>query len=515
MKKRERRRKVRKLFLLLSMVMIILANFISVIPVKPVYAEEVIESKVLEQTEPGLNETPQDDTTIKDQEQPTQGQQDEKLNEGKDPSPDAEMAETETTEKEVTEQSEVEIEEPTQTVEQSKETETIQTPVVEEDRVAESIVEETPETIEEDYTSNAQLLITEISPDSKGTDNYEFLEVYNNTNQSLSLTNYEFIYHYTDTGKEVAFPIPATTIKSQETLVFWFNKAGLSLADFNSHYGLQLTSEQVIEYKDDFPGFANGGNRAAVIKDQQGNEVSSASYLPGETNNDGLVVQYKYHPAKTAMDKLQVLADPSPGTIDAIQVPTKPVELADIPADTEAPIIDHSAITEGKAYSPIKIEAIVTDNRSTQDVTLHYKDEGDASFTSLSMTRNTEDQNHYSVEIPGAQVQTNIVYYLEATDGTHTVKTEENMISIEIPEETYSEQQLLITELSPNSTGGGTDYYEYFELYNNTNQHYLYPIILLFISIPIVEKKLSFRSQPLQLNRKKRLYSGLTMVSEH
>ncbi|MDR7080551.1 LPXTG-motif cell wall-anchored protein [Neobacillus niacini] len=327
------------------------------------------------------------------------------------------------------------------------------------------------EIVDEDYNSLPPLLITEISPDTSGADNYEYFELYNNTNQPMALTNYSFIYRYTDgTLSDKEFQIAPVTLEPQETKVFWFNKSGLTLADYNNHFGSQLTSDQVVEYKDVFPGFSNGGNRAVGLTDQQGNEVIFAGYLPNETDNAGLVVQYKYPSTGIEMDKFAVLAVPTPGIIEAAQVPAAPVVLEATPADTTAPEIVHSPITESQASTPIKIEATITDDKAVPYATLYFKEEGAESFTSVLMRANAETPSTYSAEIPGISVTRNLIYYIEATDGVNSKKTEEYTISPQVPAETFSDLPLLITELSPNSKGGGTDFYEYFELYNNTNQ---------------------------------------------
>ena len=487
---RDVRRKFQKVFIFVLMITMILSNFTSIIPVKGVYAiEEVNKTTPTNPEQTGTIEIVKEEEAANDPAESIQKeaeakeseesiQAEAKTEESEEPvvevvednKPATETNET-TKENEAAQQTVDQSETPAQAVEQPSEIESTQ-PSQESEVIEEETVEqETKASLEEDFNSNSHLLITEVSPNSNGSDYYEFFEVYNNTNQQLSLTNYAFIYRYTDSGKEVVFQIPTTTIEPRETLVLWFNNNGLTLADFNNHFGSKLTSKQVVEFKDTFPGFANGGNRAVVIKDREGHEVTSASYLPNETDNSGLGVQYIYAPSNTVMDKHQVLAVPTPGSIEAIQVPTKQVELAEIPADTEAPVISHTAVTESKVSTSVKIDAKVVDNMVViPAATLYYKNAEDETFTSVAMNVSSEDWTSFSAEIPGTSVQSNIAYYLEATDGTNKMKSEEYTISVEVPKETYSEQPLLITELSPNSVGGGTDYYEYFELYNNTNQ---------------------------------------------
>lgn len=328
--------------------------------------------------------------------------------------------------------------------------------------------------VELDYNSLPPLLITEISPNSEGggTDYYEYFELYNNSDQPQVLTNYSFIYHYTDTGKELPFQVPVTTIEPQEKIVFWFNNGNKALADFNAHFGVDLTNEHVVEFTDAFPGFANGGNRALVLKDLQGAEVVSASYLGTDNDNNGGVIQYEFPDQGTVMKKLQGMAPPSPGVISDKQVPAVPVQLPEIPTDTEAPVIEHTQVDEIDAYTPVKIEAKVTDNHAVPLVTLHYKEKDAENFTALSMNPSVENTSMYTAEIPAASVTSDLNYYIEASDGIQAEKTSEYTINVKQIDIDYSTlPHLLVTEVVPDTTNiGSADGYEFIEIYNNSNQ---------------------------------------------
>ncbi|HWO95043.1 MAG TPA: lamin tail domain-containing protein [Bacillus sp. (in: firmicutes)] len=331
----------------------------------------------------------------------------------------------------------------------------------------------TESTMEEDFNSYPHLMVTEISPDSAGTDNYEFFELYNNTNQALQLNHYSFIYRYLDTGAEKTFQIPDNiTIEPQETLVFWFNNGGKALTDFNAHYNLNLTEDKVIQFKDVFSGFANTGNRAVSIKDHTGKEIISAGYFPGETDNTGKVVQFNYPKTGTEMEKLQTLANPTPGAIESVQVPATPVTLPEITEDTVSPEIQHTAVTSSEAYTPIKTETAVTDDKAVPYATLNFKKEGDESFTSISMSAAPEDAAKFVAEIPAEVVESNLVYYIEAADGKNISKTPEYKIAVAKPVVDYNKlPDFLVTEVVPDSTNvGSADGYEFIEIYNNTNK---------------------------------------------
>ncbi|MBM4760990.1 metallophosphoesterase [Bacillus sp. B15-48] len=330
------------------------------------------------------------------------------------------------------------------------------------------------ETTKIDYDALPHLLMTELSPNSvgPGTDYYEYFELYNNTNQPLLLSNYTFIYLYTDTGRELPFQVPVTTIEPQETLVFWFNNGNYSFADFNEHFGVELAPEKVVEYKDVFPGFANGGNRALVLKDQFGSEVVSASYLGSDNDNTGAGIEYNYPKTGTAMEKWRGMTPPTPGSISENQVPPIPVQLSDLPVDTEPPVITHTPVTESAAFFPVKIEATVTDNLSVPIVNLHYNEKDVDNYTTIPMNPSVDDRSIYAVEIPAAALSVDIRYYLEASDGVNVAKTDEYTIQVKQPEVDYSKvPYLLITEIVPDSSNiGGLDGYEFIEIHNNSNE---------------------------------------------
>ncbi|WP_245831959.1 lamin tail domain-containing protein [Oceanobacillus senegalensis] len=318
------------------------------------------------------------------------------------------------------------------------------------------------------------LLITEISPNSEGggTDYYEFFELYNNTNQPLSLQNYSFVYRYTNTGEDLVFQVPPVTLEPGEALVLWFNNGERTLQDFNDNFGTNLTSEQVVEYTSVFPGFSNGGDRAIAVKDKDGAEIISASYLGEDNDNSGADIHYRYPSEGTVMEKDQGSAVPTPGTFESTQVPATPVTLPDVPDDTEAPTIEHTPITESSSFSPVKVEATITDNRSIPLATLHFKEAGAENFTAVTMNPSAEDSSIYTAEVPSKSVQEDVVYYITATDGSNEATTEEMTISVETADVDFQEvPPLLVTEVMPDTSNiGGSDGYEFIEVYNNTGQ---------------------------------------------
>lgn len=354
-----------------------------------------------------------------------------------------------------------------------QETTVTETPQKEINSITEVESNSTLEAADEDYQSYPPILITEISPNSKGTgtDYFEFIEIYNNSNQPLPLTNYSFVYQYTDGSRtDLPFQIPAVTVEPQKSIVLWFNNGGKTLEEFNTNFGTILPRDSVVEFKDTFPGFANGGNRAITIRNQEGKDLITASYLGSENDNNGNGIAYKYPLSGSLMDKYSVLASPTPGVIESQQVPDKPVEIPEIPTDKEPPSIQHEPVQVATEFSPITITAEIADDLALPNATLFYKNETMDNFSSVSMVKEGES-NLFTVDIPEIDVSSQMTYYIEASDGVNTVKSEEYRIEVKLTPVDYNGvPPFLITEVLPDSTNVGTaDGYEFIEIYNNSS----------------------------------------------
>ncbi|MFD2707005.1 lamin tail domain-containing protein [Salibacterium lacus] len=326
---------------------------------------------------------------------------------------------------------------------------------------------------ENNSQDNPHVLITELAPNTAGAEEYEFFELYNNTQQPLDLQQYAFKYVYTDSGEERVFQVPRTTMEPQETLVFWYNNAGKELQDFNEKFNTDLTSDQLVEVTDTegLPGFANGGDRALKLTDKDNVEVVYADYLGEDNNNDGKDIQYEYPVDGTKMIKQETLADPTPGKVDNTQVPDTAVDVSDLPEDTEAPVIDHTPVESADPFSSVEIQATVEDNMKMPSVTLYYKNEDTEEYEEVTMRPDAGDLSTFSAEIPGTAVDSNLTYYVEATDGTNTASLDESIMEVAAGEDPENVPPILVTEVVPDTTNvGGSDGYEFIEIYNNTNQ---------------------------------------------
>ncbi|MEF3302225.1 lamin tail domain-containing protein [Paenibacillus sp. GYB003] len=194
-----------------------------------------------------------------------------------------------------------------------------------------------------------ELYITEIvsnSPGHLGTadvdgdyfdEDYDFVEVYNNSKNTVNLKDYKLGDTYV-TAYDITVDsfIPAKSAK-----VIWVKKANSTktLADFNAAYGTSLTSSQLLELKSTD---ANSGLRFKgtgwidLVRDSDNTRIQRAKYNNGvdiretygpagtygaDSSVDGLAIRYAY-PVDGSLyaRKLQSNVTPTPGAVSSDQL---------------------------------------------------------------------------------------------------------------------------------------------------------------------------------------------------
>ncbi|WP_186320077.1 S-layer homology domain-containing protein [Paenibacillus sp. Y412MC10] len=319
------------------------------------------------------------------------------------------------------------------------------------------------------------LLITEMVPDTANVagvsaDAYEYVEVYNNTDQNINFKDYSFFYNNKDNWTPVSdgdMIIPA-----HSPAVFWImndsNKAETQEA-FNKNYGTSLAEGQNLFRINGGGGMANGSARTLSIKDSAGSIIVTASYEAQHVKmNQGILFQ---HPAEGSVQMAvmpasgQALA--TPGTVDSAQL--VPVE---VPKGSET-VITHTPPTSVEVQD-LEIQAHVENPGKNSDgtpapVQLLYKTPGQARYTVIPMA-DAQGTGDYKATIPAAAlVESQIDYRIAAnqTEKAYSAK-------VNLPEfDPAKAPPLLVTELVPNTTnvsGTSTDAYEAIEVYNNTDQ---------------------------------------------
>ncbi|MFD2670904.1 S-layer homology domain-containing protein [Marinicrinis sediminis] len=286
------------------------------------------------------------------------------------------------------------------------------------------------------------LLVTEVVPDStnvNGLDGYEFIEVYNNTDQPLSFKDYVIRYRYPMDGPEADLlwePETDVLIPSGETLVFWIINSGngdLTVADFNSNYGTSLVeNEDIVRVYSN--GMANGSKRGLIVATHTGFEVSAGYYnliegIDDTQANKGIVYRY---PANGSQDMLKVSSgelDATPGSVITIQIPEQRVPLL---PDTEEPVYTFEHMPEhiGEMEN-LALVLNAQDNHQVKTVSIHYRVNGAGAYRSEYVRESYEDKRYsYTIYYPEYYQQPYIEVYYTISDGSNTVTTPVQTIQV-------------------------------------------------------------------------------------
>lgn len=166
--------------------------------------------------------------------------------------------------------------------------------------------------------------ITEMLPNPSfvsgdGSDAYEYIELYNNTASSINLSGYKFVRNSTTWDLATSFTLPAKGY----AVVWVYNtySQGLTLADFNAHYGTNLSSSQVYLLNlGSAGGLLNEASTQTIkLLTDAGTEICRAIYndggAPADSSYQDRSILYEYPVDGTkAMRKAAINQYPSPGT---------------------------------------------------------------------------------------------------------------------------------------------------------------------------------------------------------
>ena len=160
--------------------------------------------------------------------------------------------------------------------------------------------------------------------------------------------------------------------------------------------------------------------------------------------------------------------------------------------ETEPPVptSDETVINEGKPTNGADQESSST----TEGANNVIGEEGSVPTVDNDQTVHTERTEETTEEKEIDDIST------ETVDPEGTAEALTNS-----PELNFKElPHVLITELAPNSAGGGTDYYEYFELYNNTDQPLVTTSYQFIYRYTKLVKKVFSKCQRRRLHHRKR-----------
>jgi hypothetical protein len=288
-----------------------------------------------------------------------------------------------------------------------------------------------------------EFLVTEVVPDStnvNGLDGYEFIEIYNNTDQAINFKDYKIRYRYPMDGPEAdltwAGEKEDIIISSGETLVFWIINKGnteKTVDDFNANYKTDLEENKNI-VKVFADGMANGSDRGIVVATNTGHEIAT-SYYNDEPNkkdpaaNQGILYAFPVD-GSNQMAKISSATEfATPGTVTDNQVPGTKLAVQE---DTEKPVFeDLTNRTEVDEKSDLPLLFDVQDNLEAKTVRLYYKNNEQADYRSVDLAENFDDQMyHHTVYLPEIIGKEYVEYYLLVSDGPNTIQTEKTTVKI-------------------------------------------------------------------------------------
>lgn len=281
------------------------------------------------------------------------------------------------------------------------------------------------------------LLITELVPDStdiNDADAYEFIEVYNNTNQPMDIKDYMLIYRYPDTKASDRYwhPYSSVVIPPKGVLVLWGmvgTNEDLTVADFNANYGTSLVENETIVRIPS--GMHDARDREIVLATNTGQDLVVARYNQGyiATSPDKGVHYKTPDPGSIRMKLVSPYADTAtPGTISPEQVPAQPNIVV---PDHVAPVItDLTTSDTPDLMKPMEFVAEAGDDRLLTSVSLKYKAAYDPDFKTAYIIQGEDGLFRHSLELEQWYGSPTLTYYFEATDGMNVVATAEKTLSL-------------------------------------------------------------------------------------
>lgn len=295
-------------------------------------------------------------------------------------------------------------------------------------------------TIETSESGNTPpLLITELAPDSQnegtGTNVYEFIEVYNNTDEPIDFGDYHVLYRYPSGTADLVWfeDMEDAVIGPEENLILWIDNGSNSEfneEDFKNNY--DITEDIHIVKGPAGAGMANGAERDMIIATDTGEEIVSAGYNKPGSKNDvvkDMGIFYHYPIDSNDMIKVRAGETATPGTVEADLVPD---QANTVDPDAEPTIEDKSDIGAIEPGDSFDVSAIAEDDFLITQMTLHYKHSEDDEFTSIDLKRDDERLFHHTIDIDKDAEAGHVEYYFAASNSFQNTETETKEVDIDI-----------------------------------------------------------------------------------
>lgn len=275
------------------------------------------------------------------------------------------------------------------------------------------------------------LVISEIMPDSSnvaGSDAYEFIEIYNNSNLDINLKDYQLVYNYPEQGIDGDVIWWQTNqdkiIKSHDTLVFWIKNGAnddLTINDFNQKFACQLDSQHLISINT--AGMANSSLRGlkivSNIKDIVDYVVYNDNGVDDTTADKAIVYQNIYDDNNFKSVIIDNSSEPTPGKIT-----NKPMYEATLPEMVATPTYHDNTPLKFNEANDLTFSLDAISNESTiKTVSLYIKDNKSQDFEIYNLSRDNGDT--FTKTLPAIDLfnKQSYSYYFVIRDGYHEVTT--------------------------------------------------------------------------------------------
>ena len=321
------------------------------------------------------------------------------------------------------------------------------------------------------------LIISEIVADThqadqvtaSGTDAFEYLEIYNASDKTISMDDY--LIQNINGSAVTDWEIPeGIQIESGKTLIVWITNAAsqaLTEDDFCSYYGVNKEDIQLVKTTESVNGFSNSGERSIrlIVKDTK-QSVTQITYNDGEEKAQTKKgINFAYVQDQVQEKTLSYDQEPTPGTVADEQIPPNKYMAGE---QTDA-LVNVTAADEIRKGDKLEISA----STNLKGIVLHARVQTGTGDTAKSYPMTYEEGSYHAV-IPAADLEEadSITYMVHMSDGVNEISQEKTTkIRQDEPAEKQLASPILITEIVPNTDNvGGSDAFEYFEIYNAADQ---------------------------------------------
>ena len=278
-------------------------------------------------------------------------------------------------------------------------------------------------------------------PDSSnvgGSDGYEFIEIYNNSNLDINLKDYKLYYNYPDQGVDGDVIWYETNedkiIKSHDTLVFWIKNGtndDLQISDFNNKFNTNLDSDHLISIYN--AGMANGSARGlkitSNIKDVLDYVLYNMDGVDDTAADKSIVYQNRYDGSTFTSTLIDNSAEPTPGTVTE-----KPMYEAVLPETVSLiEYKDQTPATFNEANDLTFSLDAKSNDTTIKSVYLYLKDNNSEDFEVYNLLRNSGD--NFSKTLPAVDLynKSSYTYYFAISDGYQQITTPVSTVNNEKP----------------------------------------------------------------------------------